>query len=95
MPVYFFELKNLMIIKRLFQIITVLSCIYLAPASFAQYKMPEELPICKDSKTMANELPSLSETDYPAKHYSNAKLIERIIDLVNDPSITPKELEAE
>ncbi len=83
-------------IKKFCQISIFLIFTYFALPSFAQqYLMPVGLPACEDTKTIANELPELPTTDYPAKHYNNAKLIERILALANDPFITPKDLQVE
>lgn len=56
--------------------------------------MPENLPGCKDWKVIAKELPELPTTDYPAKNYDRAKLLERLVTLANNP-VTPKELQYE
>ncbi len=81
-------------IKKFCQFSIFIVCAYFMQSGYAQYKISTNLPECKDWKIIAKELPQLQIIDYPAKHYTHAKLLERLVFMANN-LLTPTELENE
>jgi hypothetical protein len=75
-----------------------LSCLFALTLPFialGQENPNIQIPLCNDMGTLYEKLAGEFPKDYPAKHYTNQQLINKLVEIANNPDITYQEIESD